>query len=265
MSDWAIGFLPGLDAPSLYILARPVLAVEEIDRFLKEEDTSWRRTTGAPPADELVEFAGRICYYSFGDQQSRRTTDQYIANLIGRDHGSVLEHATWTFLLTGVTRAFTHQLVRHRVGFSYSQLSQQYHEESHARFVEPSPVAANPSVQAQWRASVVASFTTYRDTLAQLPAMSELDTMRREQLRRRRAAARSLLPNAVETKIVVTANARALRHFLTQRGGLEGDEEMRVVSARLLETLRHDAPSLFQDFKTERLTDGSPIVRAIRA
>jgi thymidylate synthase (FAD) len=114
--------------PKIYVLARPSFT-NEFDAFLQEEGQEWKGSTSTP-AERLVEFAGRICYMAFGVRQSTKTNSEYIGNLIRQEHESVLEHVGWTFLLTNVSRAFTHQLVRHRVGFSFSQLSQQYHDES---------------------------------------------------------------------------------------------------------------------------------------
>jgi len=123
---------------------------EEILQFLDDQKLVWREQTAASPAERLVEFAGRICYLSFGDRQHRKTNKDYIENLIAADHGSVLEHSNWSFILSGVSRAFTHQLVRHRVGFSFSQLSQQYHDETEAEFVEPAGLEVSPAALAAW-------------------------------------------------------------------------------------------------------------------
>ncbi|MDU6092992.1 MAG: FAD-dependent thymidylate synthase, partial [Staphylococcus lugdunensis] len=113
--------------------------------FLNENGLTWIQKGNATEAEHLVEASGRLCYMSFGEQnQSPRNTNEYIMNLIVQGHESVLEHLNWTFLITGVSRAFTHQLVRHRAGFSYSQLSQQYHDESEAEFVVPIEVRNNP-------------------------------------------------------------------------------------------------------------------------
>jgi thymidylate synthase (FAD) len=252
-------------APTIFVIAHPTLDWNSVKAFEKQEAV-WDRASNVTDADNLVELAGRVCYLSFGTRQSPKTNAEYITNLVDRGHESVLEHASWTLILTGVTRAFTHQLVRHRVGFSYSQLSQQYHTEEDARFIEPSSIARDPERQRQWRDAVTRAHEAY------LAFIAEEHTIRstfegltdREFLRANRSAARSLLPEATETKIVVSANARAIRHFLSQRGGIEGDEEMRVVSARILEHLRDDAPALFADFWIEAMADGSPIVRQRR-
>jgi thymidylate synthase (FAD) len=255
-------FLDGLVAPTIFAVARPAIDWNGIADFEKQEAV-WRRDPDAAEADLLVELAGRLCYLSFGDLQSPKSNAEYVANLIKQGHHSVLEHASWTLILTGVTRAFTHQLVRHRVGFSFSQLSQQYHTEETARFIEPSSVARDPERQLAWRAAVLQSHKAYVALISSArDNHTGNDQLSGRELRRAyRSAARSLLPAAIETKIALTANARAIRHFLSLRGGIEGDEEMRIVSARILQIVQDDAPALFADFRLERMADGSPVLR----
>jgi thymidylate synthase (FAD) len=216
--------------------------------------------------ENIVEAAGRLCYMSFGSRQFRKCNRDYIHNLIKQGHESVLEHVSWSFILTGVSRAFTHQLVRHRVGFSFSQLSQQYHDENDATFVMPTIIDRFENLAESWRRSVRQSKRAYQELLSHLQSETykKLTPLEKKEFHRAvRTAARSVLPNATETKIFVTANARAIRHFLAVRGGIPGDEEMRSVSALLLETLSQEAPSLFSDFSIEQMADGSPIVRQI--
>lgn len=162
----------------------------------------------------------------------------------------MLEHASWTIALLRVSRAFTHQLVRHRVGFAFSQLSQQYYDESDARFVRQPEIDYFPEAADLWDEAVRQSQATYRKLLDILAAAnrSALSMERSEATRALRSAARSVLPNSTETAIVVTANARALRHFFKVRGGIVGDVEMRCVAATLLQLIRPDGPSLFSDF-----------------
>src|SRR5579872_3130893 len=107
-------------APRIYLISRPTFDFHSLSEFLELEGVSWRRTEGSTSAEEVIEVSGRVCYMSFGRKQSPRTTPEYIGNLVEMGHESVLEHACWTFLVTGVSRAFSHQLVRHRVGFSFS-------------------------------------------------------------------------------------------------------------------------------------------------
>ena len=250
--------------PHIYLVAKTNFDLNSFLEFLKNTKATWTRSLSATEPEELVEVAGRVCYMSFGPRQSPKNNAEYIRHLIQAGHESVLEHVNWTFVIEGVSRAFTHQLVRHRVGFSFSQLSQQYHDESEAEFVEPLHLDQFPAAQEAWHRSIDASRDAYRkirDVISEEEAKLGLDGQKRESLRAIRSMARSVLPNATETKIVVTANARALRHFLRVRGGIPGDAEMRIVAAQLLTLLSDEAPALFFDFRVEQLPDGSPIVR----
>jgi thymidylate synthase (FAD) len=233
-------------SPSLYLLTRPQFTTE-YQQFLAIHGETWRETK-ASDAERVIEFAGRVCYMSFGARQSPRDTARYIANLIDQRHDSVLEHANWTFLLDGVSRSFTHQLVRHRAGFSFSQLSQQYHDESEAEFLVPLGLEQYPVAYAAWRSAVDAARSAYRTIQSQLRTYSGNIDQGKERLRAIRSAARSVLPNATGTKIVVTANARSLRHFLSLRGSIEGDPEMRQVSGLIYDMLLNEAPSTVLDF-----------------
>jgi thymidylate synthase (FAD) len=246
--------------PEIYVLARPSFT-DDFKSFLRAENETWI-STGSTEAERLVEFAGRICYMSFGSRQSPKTNKQYIENLVRQGHESVLEHVSWTFLLTSVSRAFTHQLVRHRVGFSFSQLSQQYHDESGAGLVVPNGLDDFPDALKAFQVAAKSSQDAYKLILSKLTSAG---TQSKESLRAIRSAARSVLLNATETKIVVTANARAIRHFLDVRGAIEGDIEMRRVSKLFYDVILKDAPALVADFVEQELSDGSPKILRARA
>jgi thymidylate synthase (FAD) len=229
----------------------------------EKSEGHWRRTATATQAEELVEAAGRICYMSFGCGQSPRDNREYIRRLIQMGHESVLEHVSWTFVVTGVSRALTHQLVRHRVGFAFSQLSQQYHEERGPDLVEPPLLRQFPKAHAAWQHAVTAATEAYVDILNEVNqsdpnCVPELDL--KEIHRLVRSTARSVLPNATATTIMVTANARSLRYFLKVRGSIPGDEEMRCLAAELLRILRNEAPAIVSDFDLSTFSDGSPVV-----
>jgi thymidylate synthase (FAD) len=250
-------------SPRVYILGRPHFD-REYEDFLQDiltlEDASWKLDDNATPAERLVEFAGRVCYLSFGMRQSCKTNAEYIQNLIRQGHESVLEHAVWTLAIAGVSRALTHQLVRHRVGFAFSQLSQQYHDESNAKFVKPAEIERVPEAGAAWDNAVREAQLAYRKILSSLQAQQTRSYSRSEVTRAFRSAARSVLPNATETALVVTVNARAARHFLKLRGTIVGDVEMRSAAAALLEALRPEGPALFADFSVKYLDDGLPLI-----
>lgn len=104
--------------PDIYIVGRQTIDSEAVQRFLADHETSWQ-TDGERGSELIVELAGRACYMSFGSHQFRKTNADYINNLVGQGHGSVLEHAVWDLLITGVSRSFTHELVRHRAGTAF--------------------------------------------------------------------------------------------------------------------------------------------------
>ena len=246
-----------------YLLNRPQLDMNAFADFLQDELSGWHEDRHAHDAELITEIAGRICYMSFGDRQSKKSNTKYIRSLIEAGHESVLEHVHWTFLVSGVSRSFTHQLVRHRVGFSFSQLSQQYCEHSGARFIRPDLVKRIPYLSMAWDNAIEKTKEAYREILENLRKVEKniFDEAEKAEIKRAIfSAARSVLPNATETKILVTANARALRHFLKVRGSLLGDEEMRVSSAEWLALLQAEAPALFFDFQIDTASDGLPIV-----
>jgi thymidylate synthase (FAD) len=204
-------------------------------------------------AERLAEMAGRVCYMSYG--KGRKTNQEFLGHIVEVGHGSVLEHGVWNFLITDVSRSLTHELIRHR-HFSYSQLSQRYVNESDSAFVEPDAIAGDPELHAIWVEAVDATRAAYdrlveglQKRFADVPEA----TLRRKLARQ---AARSVLPNATETKIFVTGNARALRHFIELRGSEHADVEIRKLAVAMLRIMQQEAPSLFGDYTLEPLPDG---------
>src|SRR5215468_2334921 len=127
-------------APHVYLVGRQTLDPAGIARFLGEHGVAWTTDTEVA-AQALAEMAGRVCYMSYG--KGRRTNREFLEHIVEVGHGSVLEHGVWNFLITGVSRSFTHELIRHR-HFSYSQLSQRYVNESESSFIEPDGIAKDP-------------------------------------------------------------------------------------------------------------------------
>ena len=208
-------------------------------------------------------FSGN-CYLSFGEKQFRKTNADYVGNLINQGHGSVLEHAVWDLLITGVSRSLTHELVRHRSGTGFSQLSQRYVDESTADFVEPAVIGADPELHEMWLQSIESSHAAYMALVEKLATRVETtfpDLPRTQRLKMAREAARSVLPNATETKILFSANARALRWIVTLRGGEGAEPEIRRLAVKLARLMREEAPNLFSDIEIVRLNDGTEGVR----
>jgi len=247
-----------LREPKVYLIGRQVIDEAELQRFLDDEQVAWQTDTEAG-AERLAEAAGRLCYMSFG--KGRKTNADYLGHILQVGHGSVLEHGVWNFIFTGVSRSFTHELVRHRAGFGYSQLSQRYVDESESDFVEPDCIGADGELHALWLSAVRHSHDAYcrlSDALFEKFADVADKTLRRKMARQ---AARSVLPNATETKIFVTANARALRHFIELRCNEQAETEIRVVAAEVLRIMQRESPNIFGDYTLVDLPDGTQAVR----
>ncbi|MCQ3920705.1 MAG: FAD-dependent thymidylate synthase, partial [Planctomycetes bacterium] len=242
--------------PSVYLVGRQVVNDAEIDRFLGDHGVASWTTDTEVAGEKLAEIAGRVCYMSFAKPRPGGNS-KYLSHIKEVGHGSVLEHAVWNLLITGVSRSFTHELVRHRAGFGFSQLSQRYVDESVAEFVEPDCIGDDPELHEIFRAAVEQSQQAYirlTEGLARKFADVPDATLRRKMARQ---AARSVLPNATETKIFVTANARALRHFIELRCNEHAETEIRIVAGMVLEILRKDSPNLFGDYTLVELPDGT--------
>jgi thymidylate synthase (FAD) len=252
----------------MHIFREPKVTLLARQEFVGASHVDWQSDTEIP-SQTVAEFAGRLCYLSFGPDAGfegghklipgRTTNSQYLANILKTRHGSVLEHAVWTLLFEGVSRALTHELVRHR-HFSYSQLSQRYVDESEVAFVLPPEIAPEGETFELFRQSCERALQDYRALLARIEEQVKDEpsaTMRRK---RARQTARSLLPNAAETKIVVTGNARAWRHFIELRASEFAESEIRILAMKVLELLTAEAPNLFGDYRITKLDSGIDVV-----
>lgn len=173
---------------------------------------------------------------------------------------SVIEHCNWSFIFTGVSRTLTHELVRHRSGWSYSQLSQRYVDETDAEFICPEVIAKDEELKKVWETGINACRITYASLVPSLIEhfLTEFPSLTNTELRKKaRQAARSVLPNATETKIFVTANARAIRHFLEMRCSRHAETEIRVLAGMVWKIMVEESPNLFGDYEKIDLEDGT--------
>jgi thymidylate synthase (FAD) len=225
--------------------------------FFPPPDVPW--TTDSDGGEALAEFAGRACYQSWKKPNPATATNAgYLRHILEVGHLSVLEHGSVTFYVTGISRSLTHELIRHR-HFSYSQLSQRYVPEKRAAMVEPDVIASDPVLHEKFLAAAEASVAAYTDLLAGLErhyADEPNATLRRKQARQ---AARAVLPNATETRIVVTGNYRAWRHFIAMRATEHADVEIRSLAVECLRQLQKAAPNVFDDFSVSTLPDGTEV------
>lgn len=185
--------------------------------------------------EKLIEKAGRTAYLSFAEQKDG-SEKKFIKMLMKDGHNSVLEHAHATFRISGASRAFTHQLVRHRL-CSFTQQSQRYVDESNFSYVEPGSIKDNSKTHSL--------FTKFMGEAKKI--YSEL-----QRLGIKNEDARFVLPNAVESEIVVTANFRQWRHIIELRESPYAQWEIRKVAIEILKILKKHAPTVFKDFEIDK-------------
>ncbi len=249
--------------PSVFLIARPSIDVEGMRGYLVDVGgESWleRRldeSEGTPNGGELiVEFGGRACYRSWepglNPNVTKVRTDQreYFANILRSAHGSVLEHANWSFALRNVSRVFTHELVRHRAGSAFSQESLRYVRLTDIGFRVP---PALEPVREQVL-SIVEQLEEFQVSAADRLGIDKEGVpfhVKKEVT----SALRRLAPIGLSTDILWTANARTLRHVIEMRTAEGAEEELRLVFDEIARIMQAEAPGLFQDFT--RQDDGS--------
>lgn len=207
--------------------------------------------------DLLAETAGRLCYMSYG--KGRKDNKEYIAHLLESGHHSVLEHASYSFIITGISRSLTHELVRHRL-MSFSQLSQRYVDESETEFIIPPIVEHDENIVGYIQNIYDKLRQEYVDlvSIIERSIQEKYPDLTGTDLRKAaRGAARCILPNGTETKICVTANARSWRHFIEMRASKAADIEIRRLAVEIYDQLVRVAPNIFQGYTKIELNDGS--------
>lgn len=247
--------------PTVFLISRPSIDLDAIRAYLQDVGgQSWldRRLEddALNGAQTLVEFCGRACYRSWepglNPNVTRIREDQreYLGNLLGSLHGSVLEHANFTFAFRNVSRVFTHELVRHRAGSAFSQESLRYVRLTNLGFRVP---AVLEPVREQV-INLVEQLEEFQITAAEALGLDDEGvpfSVKKEVT----SALRRLAPIGLSTDIVWTANLRTLRHVIEMRTAPGAEEELRSVFDDVAEIMCAEAPGLFQDF--ERRDDGS--------
>ena len=249
-------------SPTVHLIARPELNVDGLRDYLVDVGgESWlERRLGeeerASAGEMLVEFGGRACYRSWepglNPNVTRVRTDrtEYFANILRSAHGSVLEHANYSFALRDVSRVFTHELVRHRAGSAFSQESLRYVRLTDIGFrVPPALEPVRDQV-----ISIVEQLEEFQVSAASELGIDEEGVpfhVKKEVT----SALRRLAPIGLSTDIVWTANARTLRHVIEMRTAEGAEEELRSVFDQVARIMQAEAPGLFQDFV--RQDDGS--------
>lgn len=197
-----------------------------------------------PDAEKLIESAGRTAYQSH-DNMKEGSEISFIKHLIKRGHESVLEHASATFRIEGCSRAMTHQIVRHRIA-SFTQQSQRYVNEANFNYVIPPSISKIKSILDGGISAIEKKYIDHMKRTKEF--YIELQKYVKGE------DARFVLPNATCSEIVMTANMREWRHFLTLRGNKHAQWEIREVAIWIYEELKHRVPSIVCDFKFDKAT-----------
>lgn len=247
--------------PQVYLIAETKVDFGQVNAMLasvgQDTATSWfARTKSASKSDGelLTEVAGRICYRSFGVglnpnvTKIRESSRDYIDNTLSKGDGSIFEHATCTFAFLNVSRVFTHELVRHRVGVAISQESLRYVRPTSLRFWLP------PELQDKKKEvkSIVEQIEqNYRD----LEGSYGWDKMNFDAKKRVTSALRRIMPDGMATSIVWSANHRTIRHVITMRTAESAEVEIRFVFDKVARMMKERFPLIYQDFEYTELDD----------
>jgi len=259
-----------LKQPGLVLVSKPSFSVHHLQGYLaglNEEfcdylEDDWLKLRAG---EALIKFAGQCCYASFGKNRTRnQEINKYLTNLKSSKHGSVFEHANYSFLIYGVSRSLTHEFIRHRAGFAYSQLSQRYVDQSVLRFVERPEFQVDQHLHKAFEERINITYQQYlelREALMErgkeVLGSSSSKTVARKKLNQ---AARAVLTNETETVLVVTANVRAWRHFIETRANPHAEPEIRILAFLLFQALHAIEPNLFGDYEVTESSDGFPCV-----
>lgn len=258
--------------PEVVLVGKPIMEIDGVIRFLEEHNYHWPEfqkklesmvSLGDDDGEWLVEMAGRNCYQSWakeGEEPKGRNHEEHVKHLIEVGHGACIEHANFNFLIWNVSRSLTHELVRHRIA-SFSQLSQRYVDSSDVAFVVPPAIQElakiDPDAYRAWVEHCELSRQLYEELTTKLSNMYEDIESKLERRKKARQAARSVLPNATETKIFVTMNARAVRHLIELRANPAADVEIRSLAVKVYRILQDKAPLFAHGLEIVKLEDGT--------
>jgi len=239
--------------PKVFLLARPNLCLDQLKSFISECGHDFTSEKPKSGADALIEMGGRQCYCSFG--KLFYNNEMFLKHALTLGHGSIFEHPNFTFGVTRCSRGFTHQMVRHRAGCAYSQESThyiKYTKESARFYVDKYALKEDKEL---WETSLGAMLEKYEMAFKILKdAGSERHNSS--------GAARQLLPQAIESKLMITANVRAIRHIIEDRCNSHNTLEIRLVTSQMLTIMKTEAPAAFQDMELIRDEDGEMSIKS---
>ncbi len=251
-----------LEKPKVYLIAKTTLVSEGLDSYFRDIGSpQWRPDPDVSDAENLVEAAGRICYRSWQSYDPdkpqatnpnvtrvRMGNERYLGNILSSGHGSVLEHASMTFILAGVSRVLTHELVRHRAGMAYSQESLRYVRLDELDFWFPKALKGNEAARKKFE-EVVSFLEGVQRDLAEIFDIDNIKSFAEK--KKLTSMFRRLAPIGLGTSIMVTGNLRAWRHVIAMRTAPAAEEEIRQVMGQVAAICKQEYPNLFQDMNQD--------------
>jgi len=270
-----------LREPKVYLVGKTRIEEEGFNAFLADNDLLWPTETDSPEGQRLIELFGRNCYMSYGQKAGSPDNETYLNNLLGFNrpgiaHGSVTEHISFNFMVVGAGRGFTHEQVRHRAGWAYSQLSTRYCDFEREKedgtwdpgFCVP-PLAqlsdeAREHYEACFRLAVVNYTKAYalisrdirekfKDHLATMATRQQQTFIRKAA----RGAARDLLPIGTEAILGMTGNVRAIWNTIVLRAGEAAEPQIREVYVQIARIMEKELPGIFKGIQYPTCWDGT--------
>lgn len=248
----------------IYLIARPELQSHEIMRYLRAVDGLdwWKRVANSSidDAEVLTEFMGRLCYRSWSEglnpnvTRVRKDSAEYLRNILFVGHGSVLEHATFSWVLKDVSRVLTHELVRHRVGTAFSQESLRFVRLTDVPFWMPEWFESEHPDIMEEAYELLEQMENLQHRMGQAFHLDDEGVPFAEK-KHKTSFMRRFAPIGTTTTIGVSMNVRAMRHIIEMRTDAHAEEEIRLVFDLMAERIRDELPLLFGDY--EKQPDGS--------
>lgn len=260
--------MKAVDNPKVFLIAEPQIHMKGMLDYLKEVggEAWWDRVGsgmhglggGVPAAEGLIEFMGRLCYRSWEPGLNKNVTKiredrgEYLLNLLRTGHGSVLEHATFSFVIHNASRVMTAELNRHRAGIAISEQSLRYVRLEDLFFRFP------PTLSIESQARMQVAVQDLERTIEGLIENEITDDMPFAQKKEVTSAIRRIAPLGLGTEIGWSANVRAIRHVIEMRSAMGAEEEIRVFADQLAKIMQTKCPLLFGDYVEEPVVGGPP-------
>lgn len=244
----------------IFLVAETGINFNQLRSYLHEIGAPDWSTDTHKDGEILAEIAGKLCYRSFSADLNQNLTKvregntEYLANIIKSGHGSVLEHMSASFIFVGVSRVFTHELVRHRIGVGISQESLRFVRLEDFEVIIPEALKDEVCIDKEdfEEASFWLKQCAEETKIAVSRAFSSLkiDKIKSFSLKKKITSwVRRILPIGVSTSILWTANMRTLRHVIELRTSIHAEEEIRAVFQEVGRICKLNWPNIFQDFE----------------